>query len=118
MAKADSLGSKVGLGVMPGGRGASPAEPGVGSGLGEARLVFFLAKCGAWLGVDGFPLLLAKPRGAIDFRVGGRRGGFPLRGAGATVRDQVFHGHDTGSYPSSPGPLSSWSVRELCHSSL
>ena len=67
---------------------------GSGFGLGEARVVFFLGNCRAWLGVGGFPLLPAKPGGGIDFRVGGRRGGFFLGGAGATIRDQALHGND------------------------
>jgi hypothetical protein len=72
-------------------------------GLGEARLVFFLRKCGVWLGVDVLLLLAAKPHGrpgracgGIDIHLGERRGGFLLGGAGATVRDQAFDGHDHG----------------------
>jgi hypothetical protein len=67
-----------------------------GFGLGEARLVFVLHKCGVWLGVDVLLLLAAKPCGGIDIRLGERRGGFLLGGAGATVRDQAFDGHDHG----------------------
>jgi hypothetical protein len=54
----------------------------------------------AGVGAGGFPLLLAKPGGGIDLRVNGRRGGFVLGGAGATVRipiwDQAFDGDDHG----------------------
>ena len=99
LAKADSLGSKTGPGLCGGG-GASPAEPGVGSRhaprhAGAGRLIFFLGKCGIWLGVDGFSLLLAQARRrVIDLRVNGRRGGFVLRRDSAAIRDQAFDGHD------------------------
>jgi hypothetical protein len=69
---------------------------GSGFGLGGTKLVFFLRRCGVWLGVDGFLLLLAKPSGFIDIGFGERRGGFVLGGGGATVRDQAFDGHDHG----------------------
>jgi hypothetical protein len=89
-------GVKDRAGGYAGGRRRVSRRAGSGFGLGESRLIFFLGKCRAWLGVDGFSLLLAKSGGGIDIRVGGRRGGFLLRGAGATVRDQALDGHDHG----------------------
>ena len=64
-----------------------------GSGW-AGSLIFLLGSGRAWLGVDGFPLLLGKPGGLIDLRGNGRRGGFVLRGNSAAIRDQAFDGHD------------------------
>jgi hypothetical protein len=52
----------------------------------NARPIVVSDRVRAGLGAGGFPLLLAKPGGGIDLRVNGRRGGFVLGGAGATVR--------------------------------
>jgi hypothetical protein len=71
-----------------------PHRVGSGFGLGEARL--FFCKCRVWLGVDVLLLLAPGPGGGIDFRAGEWRGGFVLGGAGATVGDQAFDGHDHG----------------------
>jgi hypothetical protein len=68
--------------------------------MGNAKHIFVSGRVGARLRAGGFPLLLAKPSGGIDWRVSGRRGGFVLGGAGATVvvaiRDQAFDGDDHG----------------------
>ena len=69
-------GSKDRVGGRAGGRRRVPGRAESGFGLGEARLIFFLRKCRVWRGIDCFPLLLVKPRGAINFRARGRRGGF------------------------------------------
>jgi hypothetical protein len=57
-------------------------------------LGFFLGRNRALLRVDGSGLLPGTPRGGMDLRLGGRRGGFLLRGDGETVGDEVFHSHD------------------------
>jgi hypothetical protein len=66
----------------------------------NARPIVVSDRVRAGVGAGGFPLLLAKPGGGIDWRVNGRRGGFVLGGAGATVRipiwDQAFDGDDHG----------------------
>jgi len=61
-----------------------------GRGMGNAKPLFVSDRAGARLGAGGFPLLLAKPGGGIDLRVNGRRGGFVLGGAGATVRTSIW----------------------------
>jgi hypothetical protein len=68
--------------------------------MGNAKPIFVSDRAGARLGAGGFPLLLAKPGGGIEWRVNWWRGGFVLGGAGATVRipiwDQAFDGDDHG----------------------
>jgi hypothetical protein len=68
--------------------------------MGNAKRIFVSGRVGTRLRAGGFPLLLAKPGGGIDWRVNGWRGGFVLGGAGATVvvaiRDQAFDGDDHG----------------------
>jgi hypothetical protein len=71
--------------------------------MGNAKHIFVLGRVGARRRAGGFPLLLAKPGGGIDWRVSGRSDGFVVGGAGATVvvaiRDQAFDGDDHGEGP-------------------
>jgi hypothetical protein len=56
-----------------------------------------LRKCRVWLVVHGLLRLAANPHGRLHGtpgRVGGWHSGFLPGGAGATVRDQAFDGHD------------------------
>ena len=100
-------GGHAGVKDRTGGRRGVSRRAGSGFGLtrhagtggeapGAGRLIFLLGKCRAWLGVDGFPLLLAKPGGGINSRVNGRRRGFVLHRDSAAIRDQAFDGHDHG----------------------
>ena len=45
-----------------------------GRGIGDAKPIFVSDRAGAMLGAGGFPLLLAKPGGGIDWRVNRWRG--------------------------------------------
>ena len=90
--------------------GASPTEPGAGSGSetshgtlrgkpGQAGQAGESSSGQGW-GLAGVIRcgirLVAKPLGLIDLRVDRRRGGFLLRGEGATVGEEVLHGRDHG----------------------
>ena len=68
LAKADSLGSKIGPGLC---RGAEARLPPRRAGDRGRQAHLLPRQCRAGLGDGGFPLLLAKPGGGIDFRVGG-----------------------------------------------
>ena len=69
-----------------------------GRGIGNAKHIFVPGRVGARLRAGGFPQLLTKPGGGIDWRVNRWRGGFVLGGAGAAIRipirDQAFDGDD------------------------
>jgi len=85
---ADSLGLKIGLGVMPRSEGGlAPTRSGFG--LGEVSLIFFLNSCRAWLGVECFSLCWCNHAGGIisGWEVEGRIC-WSLE-TSATVRDQA-----------------------------
>jgi hypothetical protein len=85
-------GSELGLGDA---MRHAPRHAGTG-GAGMLIFLFLLDSGGAWPRVGGCGLLPGRPLARIDLRLGGRRGGFLLRGKGATVGDEVLHGHDHG----------------------
>jgi hypothetical protein len=60
---------------------------------GDRRQWWCLRKAKARVLTHGRP---GRACGGIDLRLGGRRGGFLLRGNGETVGDEVFHRHDHG----------------------
>jgi hypothetical protein len=63
----DGLAAVIGGADGPGGgRRRFHCYGGNGFGLGGARVLLFWCKYRVRLGVVGFPLLLAKPRGGID----------------------------------------------------